>query len=106
MYKWFLRQLAADRIPRQLVSAPKVGLAVPLREWLRGDLGVKVAGLVASAPFGSRGVFDRLDRMRAVTRIERDGGTTGTRSGRWRWSSCGIGRSSIRSVPRTEAIWD
>ena len=31
-YKWFLRQVAADRIPPELVSAPKVGLAVPLRD--------------------------------------------------------------------------
>ncbi len=56
--KWFLRELAQRRIPPQLAGLPKTGLAVPLREWLRGPLGAKVAGVVASESFARRGLFD------------------------------------------------
>jgi asparagine synthase (glutamine-hydrolysing) len=65
-FKWFLRQMAAERIPPDLVSAPKVGLAVPLRTWLRGDLGLKVARVVASPSFGQRGVFNQAASIKAV----------------------------------------
>jgi asparagine synthase (glutamine-hydrolysing) len=64
--KWFLRQVATDRIPPALVSAPKVGLAVPLRAWLRADLGAKVAQVVSSPSFASRGLFDQALAIRVV----------------------------------------
>ena len=64
--KWFLRQMATDRIPPTLVSAPKVGLAVPLRAWLRGELGAKVAQVVASPSFAERGVFNQTASIKAV----------------------------------------
>ncbi len=65
-FKWFLRQMAVDRIPPQLVSAPKVGLAVPFRAWLREDLGAKVAGLVSSPSFARRGIIDQSAAIQAV----------------------------------------
>ena len=58
VFKWFLREAAARRLPPEVVSLPKVGLAVPLRKWLRGPLGEKVANLVRSESFASRGIFD------------------------------------------------
>jgi asparagine synthase (glutamine-hydrolysing) len=48
------------------LSAPKVGLAAPIRLWLRGDLGSKVAGVVGSPSFGQRGIFDQRAAIRAV----------------------------------------
>jgi asparagine synthase (glutamine-hydrolysing) len=69
--KWLLRQVAADRIPADLVGAPKVGLAVPLRAWLRGDLGAKVAQVVASRTFAERGIFNQPASIRAVERHRR-----------------------------------
>ena len=65
-YKWFLRQVAVDRIPPELVSAPKVGLAVPLRTWLRGELGQRVADVVSSSSFQNRGIFSPAAARAAV----------------------------------------
>jgi asparagine synthase (glutamine-hydrolysing) len=56
--KWFLRDVAAHRLPREVVSLPKVGLAVPLRTWLRGPLGQKVGDVIRSESFARRGIFD------------------------------------------------
>ena len=98
-YKWFLRQVAADRIPPELVSAPKVGLAVPLRAWLRGELGERVADVVSSSSFQQpRHLQYRSRPCRRSRIIVVAGETTDTRSGRWLWSSCGIGRSSTPST--------
>jgi asparagine synthase (glutamine-hydrolysing) len=56
--KWFLRELASRRLPHQLSRLPKTGLAVPLREWLRGPLGLDVARLIESSSFRRRGLFN------------------------------------------------
>jgi asparagine synthase (glutamine-hydrolysing) len=70
-FKWFLRQLAERRIPPTLTHGRKVGLAVPLREWLRGPLGAKVAGVVASESFARRGLFDPAGARLAVAEHRR-----------------------------------
>jgi asparagine synthase (glutamine-hydrolysing) len=65
-YKWFLRELASRRLPASAAVGRKIGLAVPLREWLRGPLGVKVASVLGSASFAERGIFDPRGAAQAV----------------------------------------
>jgi asparagine synthase (glutamine-hydrolysing) len=36
--KWILREVLADFVPNGLVDRPKAGFAIPLGDWLRGDL--------------------------------------------------------------------
>ena len=64
--KWFLREVARRRVPGELVSLPKTGLAVPLREWLRGPLGEKVGHVLSSESFARRGVYDRTGALHAL----------------------------------------
>lgn len=36
--KWLLREVLARHVPRDLFERPKQGFAIPMAEWLRGDL--------------------------------------------------------------------
>jgi asparagine synthase (glutamine-hydrolysing) len=36
--KWPLRELAAKRLPREVLDRPKMGFTVPVRKWLKGSL--------------------------------------------------------------------
>jgi asparagine synthase (glutamine-hydrolysing) len=65
-FKVFLREVARRRLPAEVAGLPKVGLAVPLRDWLRGPLGDRVGNVLRSDSFASRGVFDREGALAAL----------------------------------------
>lgn len=46
--KMLLKQMLARMLPAELLSQPKMGFAVPLASWLRGDLRPWVEGLLAT----------------------------------------------------------
>jgi asparagine synthase (glutamine-hydrolysing) len=54
--KWILRQAIADRVPQEVVDAPKRGFDVPLRDWTRRELRGAIEQAVNEAPTV---VFDR-----------------------------------------------
>ncbi len=66
--KVLLREVARRRLPAEVVDLPKTGLAVPLRDWLRGPIGDKVAGLLSSESFAGRGVYDPQGAKTALER--------------------------------------
>jgi asparagine synthase (glutamine-hydrolysing) len=70
-YKYFLRKLAGERLPPEIAQARKIGLAVPFREWLRADLGLRAGAVLASSSFRQRGIFDQDAALRALAEHRR-----------------------------------
>jgi asparagine synthase (glutamine-hydrolysing) len=56
--KWLLRQLLARYVPPQLFDRPKRGFALPLSDWLRGELKDWAAELLAPARLRRQGIFE------------------------------------------------
>jgi asparagine synthase (glutamine-hydrolysing) len=46
--KILLKQLAAQRLPREIVDRPKQGFVFPLADWLRGPLRARIESLLSS----------------------------------------------------------
>jgi asparagine synthase (glutamine-hydrolysing) len=67
-FKWILREVARRRLPAEVASLPKTGLAAPIREWLRGPLGDRVENVLRSPSFAARGVFDQRGALTALDR--------------------------------------
>ena len=61
--KWILRQVLYRRVPRELIDRPKMGLSVPLGDWLRGPLRDWAEDLLAPANLEQVGVL-RASRVR------------------------------------------
>jgi asparagine synthase (glutamine-hydrolysing) len=56
--KWLLRQVLYRHVPRALIERPKMGFAIPLRQWLRGELREWADGLLAPGRLRGEGFFD------------------------------------------------
>ncbi|HKG95751.1 MAG TPA: asparagine synthase (glutamine-hydrolyzing) [Gemmatimonadaceae bacterium] len=76
--KWLLRQVLYRRVPRELIERPKMGLSVPLGQWLRGPLRgwaeellsadrLTRDGILHSAPI--RAAWDQLQAGRDETAL-------------------------------------
>jgi asparagine synthase (glutamine-hydrolysing) len=57
--KYLPKQLAARRLPPELLSLPKKGFGVPIDHWFRRDLGAFAKDLLYSTTAQSRGYFRR-----------------------------------------------
>jgi asparagine synthase (glutamine-hydrolysing) len=56
--KWVLRQLLYKHVPKTLVDRPKMGFALPLGGWLRGDLREWASALLEPRALEDSGLFD------------------------------------------------
>jgi asparagine synthase (glutamine-hydrolysing) len=56
--KWALRQLLERYVPRALFERPKMGFAVPVARWLRGELRPWAEDLLEGASLRREGIFD------------------------------------------------
>jgi asparagine synthase (glutamine-hydrolysing) len=59
--KWPVRQILYRYVPRALVDRPKMGLSVPLDEWLRGPLREWAEELLAPARLAREGLLDPVE---------------------------------------------
>jgi asparagine synthase (glutamine-hydrolysing) len=72
--KRVLKEAFKNRIPREVIERRKTGLPVPLRRWMRNDLGDFVREVVLSESSISRGYFRKSGIERLLERNARDGG--------------------------------
>jgi len=56
--KWALRQILYRHVPEEIVDRPKMGLSVPIDEWLRGPLRAWAEDLIAPARLESEGLLN------------------------------------------------
>lgn len=70
--KWLLCRLAERYIPPAVIHRPKVGFAIPVREWLQGPLSEFLQHTVLSDRSLARGYFD-ADHLKRLVTEHRDG---------------------------------
>jgi asparagine synthase (glutamine-hydrolysing) len=63
--KWILKRATADLLPAEILERPKRGFTVPIRTWLRGDLGKYARDVL----LGDRSRRRELLRTAAVERL-------------------------------------
>jgi asparagine synthase (glutamine-hydrolysing) len=56
--KALLKRAVTGLLPDAIVHRKKIGFGVPMREWLRGDLGRSVEMTVTRSPLRDEGLFD------------------------------------------------
>jgi asparagine synthase (glutamine-hydrolysing) len=68
--KYILKRAVEDLLPHEIVHRRKQGFGTPMKEWLRGDFGVRAQAEVRASSLVERGLVDpdRLDQLFAAHR--------------------------------------
>jgi asparagine synthase (glutamine-hydrolysing) len=75
--KWILKQTAARYLPREVLTRPKAGFGVPLRQWMTGPLKTWTDDLLSPASVRSTGLFEP-SAVRAIQTQNQQGRADGT----------------------------
>jgi asparagine synthase (glutamine-hydrolysing) len=70
--KWIFKEAMLKHLPRDIVYRPKSGFGAPLRQWLHGDLAVRLEEYLTSHRIGAQGVFNPK-AVRALMAADLDG---------------------------------
>jgi asparagine synthase (glutamine-hydrolysing) len=70
--KHLLRRAVRDLVPAAIVKRHKRGFGLPLRRWMKEDLGVLVRDVLLDQRARERGLFDPVEVRRLVDSIDRD----------------------------------
>jgi asparagine synthase (glutamine-hydrolysing) len=65
--KWLLKRIAAGLVPREVVYRPKMGFAMPLPLWFRGEFGFVLERLLRESVAEREGW---IDSKRVITELE------------------------------------
>ena len=57
-YKWILRELLYEKVPREIVDRPKQGFCIPLADWLRGPFREWAYDYLSPEAIRGQGFFD------------------------------------------------
>jgi asparagine synthase (glutamine-hydrolysing) len=71
--KHLARKILYKYVPQSLIDRPKQGFAVPLAQWLRGDLACLVSEYLAPQRIREGGLFDPAQVARAVANFQEGG---------------------------------
>jgi asparagine synthase (glutamine-hydrolysing) len=69
--KYLLKELMRDRLPAEILQAPKRGFPVPLAQWLRGALFTSARGWLLDSPFIQQ--FFVREKMEKLLKSHRSG---------------------------------
>ena len=76
--KWLLKRIAARHVPPDVIYRPKMGFAMPLPVWFRGELGELLEEMLSESIAASEG-WIQLDPVRKCLQAHRQGQDHATR---------------------------
>ena len=56
--KWVLKNAMRNELPRQILTRPKTGFGLPIRQWVREDLNEYIRDMLSETSIRKRGLFD------------------------------------------------
>ena len=69
--KYLLREILYKHIPQNLVDRPKAGFAIPIYEWLKGDMKNLVSYYLNSDKIKKDGIFNHLEIQKSIKNYNR-----------------------------------
>lgn len=69
--KWLLRQVAADLLPKSILTRPKQGFGLPIDRWMREDLATLSRDVLLDQKARERGIFDPVAIEQLLARHQR-----------------------------------